>query len=51
MSPKQPLAQIKLSLTTSEIEGLDKAVAAGEGTSRADLCRKALIIYLEKVTA
>jgi len=56
MSTKQKATQIKLTVSPSEVSDLDKAVANGLGTCRADVCRKAMIVYLhdqakEKVAA
>ena len=38
---------IKLTVTEKESEAIDVAIRQGYGTSRADLCRKAIISYLE----
>jgi len=46
MTPKQPAVQIKLSASPQEITEIDKAIEAGRGRSRADICYKALIRYL-----
>ncbi|MPM56659.1 hypothetical protein SDC9_103468 [bioreactor metagenome] len=46
MSPKNSV--VKLTLAPSEIEGIDRAVESGLGSCRADVCRKAVILYLDK---
>ena len=46
MSDKSPSTAIKISLSKSEISDVDRAIADGLGKSRADVCRKALILYL-----
>jgi len=38
---------IKLTVSKSEIEEIDKAIEMGLGKSRADVCRKATILYLK----
>lgn len=39
---------IKVSVSSKEAEIIDDAVNKGDGKNRADVCRKALILYLEK---
>ena len=46
MSDKQPSVYIKVAISPGEARELDDAVQSGKGTSRADLCRKAVILYL-----
>lgn len=47
MSDKTSIA-VKLTLSRGEIEQIDAIVQSGDGTNRADVCRKALIVYLSR---
>jgi len=48
MSPKQASVQIKLTISNAEAKELDRAVMRGIGTCRADICRKAMIVFLHE---
>ncbi|MFT0899502.1 hypothetical protein [Candidatus Methanoprimaticola sp. MG2] len=47
MSENNQSTAVKISLSKAEMRDVDRVVGLGYGKSRADLCRKALIIYLE----
>ena len=41
---------IKITVSRREAELIDRAVKEGHGTSRADLCKLAVIVYLREQT-
>ena len=49
MTPVSNLKNIKLTLTSVEVSKIDKAIDNGYAQSRADLCRLAVIKYIEEI--
>ena len=39
---------IKLTVSPVEAQEIDKAVEQGQGSCRADVCRKAIILYIDQ---
>lgn len=48
MAPMSNPTYIKITLSGNEAKKIDEAVKAGHGSSRADLCRIAILMYLRE---